>query len=280
MRCPECGYEVAENDVLCRSCGAELTESVEKAAPEQDVPLESEKKKIKNSTGEKKKNSVNKRKLILIAIAAAVVILIIVIIIVSVVVSVKAAKGRKVFDKVPLGRNVAMIEAETGEVFTNGESSPYGALNYIADYDHICESEKSVDVDGINLPEWAVLLSENYSGNIDKASFYNFSVLKYSWMGEKMAAKIESSAVEYGMKIKSAERSLGLKPYVIVKENEGNTSTYAYRYHYTDSVSGNNCVMNFYVVVDDSDGKVKDAYDEQLDYLNLILKGVSQDVLR
>ena len=95
-----------------------------------------------------------------------------------------------------------------------------------------------------------------------------------------MASKIEPSVVEYGMKSKSAERALGMKPYTIIKENEGNTSTYAYRYHYTDNDSGNTCVMNFYVVVDDSDGKVKYVYEEQLDYLNLILRGTSKDTLR
>lgn len=277
MRCPECGFEVAESDVFCGSCGAELVEGVEKPARGKDFFDDLETKKSKPDSGKKKKNSENKRKLVLIIAGAIAAAVIIVIIIVCIVASVKAARGRNLFDKVPLGRNAAMMETVTGEIFISGEGSLYGALNYIADYDHICESEKSVKVDGINLPEWAVLLKEDRSGNINKATLYNFSVLKRSWMGEKTAGKIESSVVEYGMKIKSAERALGLKPYTIIKENEGNTSTYAFRYHYTDSESGNNCVMNFYVVVDDSDGKVRYVYDEKLDYLNLILKGDSKD---
>ena len=279
MRCPECGSEIAENAVFCGSCGMEIVPAAEQPVSGKSVPDEPENNKNQTEKGNKKKNSAknpgNNYKLALKIAAVIIVLVIAAIIIVCIVLSVKAGKGKKIFDKVPLGRNIAMIEAETGESFETGESSPYGALNHIADYSYICESEKNVDVDGINLPEWAILLTEDYSGNVNKAAFYNFSILKYSWMGEKMASKIESSAIEYGMKIKSAERSLGMKPYTIIKENDENTSTYAYRYHYTDTESGNTCVMNFYVVADDSNGQVKYVYDEQLDYLNLILKGTS-----
>ena len=286
MRCPECGFEVAESDVFCGSCGSELVESADKAAavkeqPEQDELETKKSKPKKGEKGKKKKISGINLKTILIGAGVVLAIVIIVIIIVYVSASVKAAKGRKVFDKVPLGRNADMIESVTEEVFVSGEGSPYGALNYIADYDYICESEDSVEVDGINLPEWAVLLNKDYSGNINKATLYNFSVLKRSWMGEKKDSKIDSSVIEYDMKLKAAERKLGLKPYTIIKENDGNTSTYAYRYHYTDNASGNTCVMNFYVVVDDSDNqKVKYVYEEQLDYLNLILRGTSEDTSR
>lgn len=289
MRCPECGSEIAENAVFCGSCGAEIVAVAEQSVPEQNASAGSENEK--KPKGKKKKNSAkiseNKRKLVLIITAAVAAVVLIVIIIVFVAASVKAAKGRKIFDKVPLGRNIAMIEAETGESFISGKDSPYGvspysALNYIADYDYdyLCESEKSVEVGGINLPEWAILLDEDYSGNISEATFYNFSILKYNWMGEKMAAQIESSSViEYGMKIKSAERALGMKPYAIVKENGQNTSTYTYRYHYVDADSGNTFVMNLYVVVDDSDGKVKYFNDTLLDHTNLILRGTQPDDL-
>ena len=92
-------------------------------------------------------------------------------------------------------------------------------------------------------------------------------------MGEKTAAKIEVSSVQFGMKLKEAERAVGLKPYTIVKENKDNIVKYAYRYHYTDEATGNNCVMNFYIVINDANGQVENVYDEQLDYLNLIFKG-------
>ena len=263
MKCPNCGFEIDDNDVYCQHCGMEI---VEVSQSEGDGKESNKKRRSNKGDGEK-----NKLSLILKAAAAAAAVVLLIIIIVSVTVSVNASKGRKIFDKIPLGRDAAIIGSETGAAFLTGESSEYSVVNYIADFDYICESEKSVTVDGIRLPEWAVLLRENFSGSIEEAVLYNFSILKHSWMGEKTAAKIEASSVEYGSKIKTAERALGLKPYTIIKESSENTSTYVYRYHYTDNESGNNFVMNFYIVVNDVDGKVVDARDEQLDYLNLIL---------
>ncbi|MCH5194823.1 MAG: zinc ribbon domain-containing protein [Oscillospiraceae bacterium] len=263
MKCPNCGFDIDDNEVYCQHCGAEI---VEMGQPE-------------GGTGEKKKKTKpakdgegkNRLSLILKLAAAAVILVVIIIIIVSVAASVNASKGRKLFDNIPLGRDVDFIVSQTGMVFLSEESSEYGALNYIADYDHICEAEKSVTVDGIKLPEWAVLLRENASGSVEEAVLYNFSILKNSWMGEKTGSKIEASAVEFGAKIRAAERAIGLKPYTIIKESAENTSTYVYRYHYTDEESGNYFVMNFYVIVNDVDGKVVDVREEQLDYLNLIL---------
>ena len=267
MKCPDCGFDIDDNEVYCPHCGREIVEV-------NQSDNESHKKKLKKRISEDDKDSKGKKDLSLILkIAAAVVaVILIVIIIVSIAVSVNASKGRKIFDKIPLGRDAAIIGSETGAAFLTGESSAYSVVNYIADYDHICESEKSVTVDGIKLPEWAVLLRESPSGSVEEAVLYNFSILKRSWMGEKLSSKIESSAVEFGSKIRSAERAIGLKPYTIIRESAENTSTYVYRYHYTDEESGNNFVMNFYVIVNDVDGKVIDVREEQLDYLNLILQ--------
>lgn len=281
MRCPECGGEVNENEVFCPGCGAELfgvteeaadTESVEEAEIEKNG-----KKSKKNKKKDKDKNQKNskskKQKAIMAARIAGIVILLalIAVLIIAAVNSVSASKGRKIFDKVPLGRDINIIESDTGADFIDGKSSAYGAVNHISDYNYICESGKAVGVDGIQLPEWAVLLKSDSGSSVNEAILYNFSILKHSWMGTRTAARVEPSTVEFGMNLKAAERALGLKPYMIVKESNENTSVYVYRYNYTDSESGNTCVRNFYVEISDVDGKVKSAYDKQLDYLNMIL---------
>ncbi len=280
MRCKECGSEIAENDVFCGSCGAELIPTADERSTDNEYE-NTENAKSRNS-GKKSKNKKqtpdNSRKRSAIALrifAAAVIIAVIAAAVIYAVISARAAEGRKIFDKIPLGRDIEKISADTGEQFVTGENSVYGALNYIADYDYICESEKNAAVGGIMVPEWAVLLSEDGAGNISRSVLYNFYVLKHNWMGEKSGERIDVSSVEFGMKIKEAERRLGLKPYAIVRDSAENTETYTYRYHYTDEESGNNQVMNFYVVVSDVDGQVKNAYDEKLDYLNLILSGTS-----
>lgn len=285
MRCPECGGEIGENEVFCPSCGAEQFGVPERTAEPDvfDVLEETEnesggknkKKKIKNKdkSNSSKNQKGRKQKLIVIArIAGIAVLLALAVLLIFIAAgNISAAKGRKIFDNVDLGRDADIIRSKTKADFLEGKVSSYGAVNHISDYNFICESEKSVNVDGIQLPEWAVLLKSDGDGSVNEAALYNFSVLKHGWMGARTAERLEPSTVEFGMTAKAAERALGLKPYTIIKESKENTSVYVYRYNYIDSESGNTCVRNFYVEVSDVDGKVKSAYDSQLDYLNLIL---------
>lgn len=282
MRCPECGGEVNETEVFCPGCGAELFGVQQEPAESdvfdvlEDVETENSGKKRKKSKNKVKRNTSaksRKQKLILAVRAAVIAVLLalIVFLIITAAGSISSSKGRKIFDKVPLGRDVDIINSDTVATFLGGKSSAYGAVNHISDYNYICESEKTVNVNGIQLPEWAVLLRSDDSGAVNEATLYNFSILKHNWMGARTAARLEPSTVEFGMTIKAAERALGLKPYTIIKESKENTTVYIYRYNYTDSDSGNTCVRNFYVEVSDVDGKVKSAYDKQIDYLNMIL---------
>lgn len=288
MRCPECGGEINENEVFCPSCGAEQfgvpAEPVEAEA--YDIFAEADTEDTKKKKGRSKdkkstaKNGKSKKQKMVVVIRISLIVLLAAIAVVVIFIaadSVSAAKGRKIFDKVPLGRSIDIIESDTSADFLEGKVSTYGAVNHISDYKYICESENAVNVDGIQLPEWAVLLASDSDGSVNEATLYNFSVLKHGWMGARTAVRIEPSTVEFGMTAKAAERALGLKPYTIIKESKENTSVYVYRYNYTDSESGNTCVRNFYVEVSDVDGKVKSAYDSQLDYLNLVLGGGLSD---
>ncbi|MDE6133547.1 MAG: zinc ribbon domain-containing protein [Oscillospiraceae bacterium] len=283
MRCPECGGEINENEVFCPGCGAELfgvpAEPVEAEHPDIAEETDTENPKKKKGKNKDKKgasqNGKSKKQKMVITLRIVLIVLLAALVVFIIFVaadSVSAAKGRKIFDKVPLGRNIDIIESDTGANFLEGKVSEYGAVNNcISDYKYICESENEVNVNGTLLPEWAVLLNADDSGSVYEATLYNFSVLKHSWMGARTAGRIEPSTVEFGMTAKAAERALGLKPYSIKKESTGNTSVYVYRYNYTDTESGNISVRNFFVEVSDVDGKVKSAYDDELDYLNLML---------
>lgn len=270
MNCPECGKEINDNDVFCGWCGAEIINSTENTGDDEVAGEKSGRslKLSKNKSGDKKKTL----KIAVRVIAAVIAVVVITVLIVYIVNTVKASAGRKIFDSVPLGRDIDIIESTTATAFISGESSAYGSLNHIADYDYICESEKSVNVGGIEVPEWAVLLRKSGGDSVGEAVLYNFYVIGHNWMGSKTASNIETSVINFGDSLKSAERTLGLKAYTIIRESESNTSTYVYRYHYVDSESGNTIVKNFYIVVSDVDNQVKDVCDEQLDYLKLILQ--------
>ena len=275
MKCPDCGVELDNDVVFCTNCGAEIIDN-NTSSPENNETKEKLKNKKSRKKNKKEKKNTDKKisfKTMLKIIGIILALVLIVIIIICVSLSIKASKGRKIFDSVPLGRDIDKIESDTGVAFISGESSIYGALNHITDYDYVCESQDSVTVSGIQVPEWAVLLRKGSDETVTEAVLYNFYAIKHNWMGSKTASEIDTGVIQYGVSAKSAERTLGLKPYTIVKESSENTSTYVYRYHYIDDESGNTVVKNFYVVVSDVDNQVKDVYDEQLDYLKMIFQG-------
>ena len=270
MKCPECGIEIDDNEAFCPACGAEILTAI--------PDMETSKKKSKKKTGLIKKNAGKeitaedkrkKLKLIGIVVLAVVVLAAVIVIVVNIAASIKANEGRKLIEKVPLGRDIEIIEAETEMNFV--DTSIYGAVGHIADFDYICESESNIVVGGITVPEWAVVLEKAPNDAINKAALLNFNAIEHNWMGEKTALAIDLSVIEFGAAIKKAERSLGLKPYTIIKNSADNTSVYVYRYHYIDNETENTIVKNLYVTVDDVEGKIVDAKDSQVDYMKLIL---------
>ncbi|MGN0675003.1 MAG: zinc ribbon domain-containing protein, partial [Oscillospiraceae bacterium] len=134
MKCPECGAEINDNDVFCGSCGAEIIynniniENSEKEHNEESGDKKSvrksKKSKNKNDGGKEKKHSFKTMLKIAGVIAAVIVIAIIIVCVLD---SVKFSKGRKIFEQVPLGRDIDIIEADTGAAFISGENSSYGA---------------------------------------------------------------------------------------------------------------------------------------------------------
>ena len=271
MKCHECGMEIDDNELFCPGCNAEIitaipeTDNKKKTAKKTSV-FKNKKAGANEQTAEDKKK---KLKLTGIALLIVAIIIALILIIVNVTASVKANEGRKLIEKVPLGRDIEIIESETGMNFV--DTSIYGAVGHIADFDYICESESNVIVGGITVPEWAVVLEKAPNNAISKATLLNFNVIKHNWMGEKTALAIDLAVIDFGSEIKKAERALGLKPYTIIKNIVDNTSVYVYRYHYVDDETGNTIVKNLYVTVDDVEAKVVDAKDSQVDYMKLIL---------
>lgn len=271
LKCHECGMEIDDNELFCPGCNAEIITAI----PEADNKKKSAKKKSvfnNKKTGAPEQAAEDKKKKLKLAgilILVVAVIIAIIIIVVNVIASVKANEGRKLIDKIPLGRDIEIIESETGMNFV--DTSIYGAVGHIADFDYICESERSVVVDGITVPEWAVVLEKAPNNAISKATLLNFNAIEHNWMGEKTALAIDLAVIDFGSEIKKAERALGLKPYTIIKDSGDNTSVYVYRYHYVDDETENTVVKNLYITVDDVDGKVVDVKDSQVDYMRLIL---------
>ncbi len=269
MKCPECGIEINDNELFCTACGAEIITAIPEPDNKKKKPAKSLFKKKTDNKEASPEDKKKKLKLAGIIILAVIIAVAAIIIGVNVAASIRANEGRKILEKIPLGRDIEIIEADTEMNFV--DTSVYGAVDHIADFDYICESEKAIVVGGITVPEWAVVLDKSSNNSVNKATLLNFNAIEHNWMGEKTALAIDLSVIEFGSTIKKTERSLGLKPYTIIKNSNDNTSVYIYRYHYIDDETENTIVKNIYIKVDDVEEKVIDVKDSQVDYMKLIL---------
>jgi hypothetical protein len=256
MVCPKCKTEITEDTDFCVICGAKLTDAIpdESDAVEPRRPKKRELRKIL-------RHNLAKKLKIAGAAAALIAIAIVIIIIVS---SLRAAEGRKLFDSVPLGRNIEIVNSETGTTFYR--NSVNKIMNEIGTFSYIYEAEEMITVDGIKLPEFAILLAADSSGKIYKVTFYDFTALGNSWKGERKSALPDTEAVEYGSKISDAQKILGLEPYAIVSTLDDNTQKLIYRTQ-TEDEYGNTRVYNINLFVNEADEMVKDISVTESEYV-------------
>jgi hypothetical protein len=101
-------------------------------------------------------------------------------------------------------------------------------------------------------------------------SYYEFGVLKNSWMGEKLPVKLDHSVIEYGTKIDDVVKTIKLKPYARIAMLDNNTTECVFRYHAADE-TGNTQVYSLSVFIDDADETVKDVSETEKDYISFFL---------
>jgi hypothetical protein len=263
MICPKCGSEITEDTDFCGICGkrlADFDESETEREPRSEV-----------STAQRGKRRSRRQKLIsriklILGIAAVIAVVVAAVVIIS---SLKKSEGERIFENVPLGRTVDIADKDTGVTFD--VSSEYPVLQQIEPFSYVSEAGGGVKVEGVHLPEWAVLLTKNAQNNISKVSYYEFAALKSSWKGQTINAKIDTGVIEYGQKIKDVQKTIGLTPYAMIATLDNNTTECVFRYNATDE-NGDNRVYNLSVYIDDADDTVKDVTETECNYIAFFLR--------
>ena len=95
---------------------------------------------------------------------------------------------------------------------------------------NIMESDDSVNVDGINYPEWAALVTVDDKERIQTVKYSDFKVLKSNANGEEKSKAINLDKFEQGEKWNSLSDAIDLEYYSILWAKD--TKTYVYRYWY------------------------------------------------
>lgn len=297
MKCSKCGAQNEDNEMFCNSCGAELytgenvkeekkpekksgmafgigkgkNKKPKKASDDKKTEGNAAEKKTEGKASDKKLSAEERKKnaaLRIKLIAGAVAVVAVVIVIVIVAGSIGSTKGSKIADKVPLGRNIDYCIKETGEDFAS--TSQYKDMKSVANFDYICESDKTVNISGITVPRWAVLVTEDSSRILDTVEYYDFSSLKNGWKGEHSNIRFNKETVSYGMDMKTVNKTIGFTPYY-TKKTSDNKSLNCYRYYIVDNDTGTERVFNYYVEFNDVNGTVVNAYDTEINYVNYVL---------
>lgn len=273
MICKKCGSECPDGNIFCEACGAELDAPVlpDNIDDKGRVKKQAKPKKEPKPKKERKQRTPEEREAFGRKIKAAVICLaLIAVVVIIVLVSqlFSASDGYNAAQKIPVGRNVAYAEAETGLTFS--EKSVNGMINNMTDFDYICISDKTTKVSGSEQPRWVILLTVGDDDLISAVEYYDFTQLKLNWKGRKMAEMLDQNSLEYGMSIKSVNKKLGLKPYYI-KRTVSNDSTYCYRYYFTDPEQGYDRSYNYYVEFSDVELAVKNVSYREINYAATIL---------
>lgn len=275
MICKKCGSECPDGNIFCEACGAELEAPVlpdnvddkgrmkKQAKPKKDKPSKPKKEKKQRTPEEKEafKKKIKAAGICLVLIAVVVIIVILVQLFGS-------NDGYNAAQSIPVGRNVAYAESETGLTFS--EKSANGMINNMTSFDYICISEKTTKVSGSEQPQWVILLTVGEDDIITAVEYYDFTQLKLNWKGRKMAEMLDQNSLEYGMSIKNVNKKLGLKPYYI-KRTISNDSTYCYRYYFTDPEQGYDRSYNYFVEFSDVEMAVKNVSYREINYAATIL---------
>jgi hypothetical protein len=261
MICPKCSSEITEDTDFCGICGAKLADFT-------DYDHENDRVTSKSLKRDRRRLARHRLLVKLKLVGGVLAVIAIVVVAVLIIGSLKRSEGERIFENVPLGRTVEIADKDTGVSFE--VSSEYAILSAVSPYSYVCESDGSVSVEGIKLPEWAVLLTKNAQNNINKVSYYEFSALKSSWKGHNATQKIDMSTIEYGKKISEIEKLLGMRAYAKIAMLDNNTTECIFRYNAPDE-SGNSRVYNLSVFIDDADDTVKNVSESEMNYIGFFL---------
>lgn len=258
MKCPKCSYEVGEHDARCPKCGAELfidtvlAEKIFKKASNpfdtafEDAPEPAPKKKKKKAPKSERSGKsfdMGKFKLAVIIILTLTVLVLAVLLILSF----RSAKGEKIAKKAAdyIGADYETVRDKIDAKLK--EDSAFKGLTAVIEYDRIAEAEKEVRLDGVNYPEWAVILKLDDQQRIESVRFCDFKNIKNDLKGDKKSHAVNLEKFNRGAKPDELKKELDMDYYSVEYTRSG--MTYTYRYWYEND-SGDEQPVVLYVNCD------------------------------
>lgn len=225
MKCPNCDKTIPEGSKICDNCGVDITK----------IPGYEEEHTETAKPKKRKINFSDKGIKIAIIVVAALIVAIVVLVIILLF---GKSEGEKTADLLfsNIGSSVARAEDETG-IPLNLESR-FDYLSEYREFQFVSESDKTVVVNGMHLPEWAIYISHDDNQKISEVAYCNYSMLSANSKGVKLSEPIAESTVDYAMKMKDVKKAMPIEPIAIV-QNDKELTVYYYRYYTIDKTTKN-----------------------------------------
>lgn len=213
MTCPRCKSEIPDNSVRCEVCDKKIRKN----------------KKHKNCHSKKEKKPIPKEVKIKFLIGAIATLLIIFVVII-IAKRVDNNTGLNVAEELKeyIDSPIKVAINETDEYFA--DESQFDAVNFLCEFDYVIESEKAVEIDGVNYPKWAVFVFSSDDDVIKEIKYVDFKVLKSNPKGVKTDKEINLDKFVIGDRFKTVNKEIKIDPFAI--SYTSTTVSYDYRYYY------------------------------------------------
>ncbi len=259
MVCPKCAVLIDDNCDTCYSCGMEFRHAETPVKDNNEPPAPSK----ANKPISRLKN-LNKKKIIFFSAITIVFVVLIVLFVKFFVRKDGISLAYKLNEKI--GQNIVKLEKNAKIHVNTSSSSP--AINKPADFDYIYESDKSIEVDGVKVPEWTITFYATDT-DITKIYYRDYTQQKKSYKGIRMKNPVDIDDLKKCSDLEEVEECFGFKPISITFHSD-KTKEYRYMFYFNNDDKDEER-REFIITFDESDD-VKDISETKYNNLNNILK--------
>lgn len=220
MICPKCKTNNAIEEKYCINCGYPLLgqhgDSKEDEAAATGAWFKPKSKKIA-------------------LIGIALIVLILVVLVIALVLQFSKSESEKTAETLAKGIGHKVSELLNLDNVSLKEKSTYSGVTDYIKFSHLYESSESITVDGVQMPEWLITVSEE-DEVIISVVLYDFSVMKETYKGIETGAEIKLSSFSSGDNFTKVKNAIDLDPYTIEYKAD-DVAVYTYKYYYRDTAN-------------------------------------------
>lgn len=154
------------------------------------------------------------------------------------------------------------VSPETAEKYahlTLQTTSNFACVNMAAQgYPYLYESKKTVEVSGVTIPEWVILVDVQ-NNSLTQVVYYDYNQLKKYGNGVKTNVHIATDGATSGMDSKTVAEYIGFAPLCTSYTSAGMVQYY--KYYYKDKNTNN--TVSYILTADYADGKLRSLHEKE-----------------